>query len=62
MPITVNEVVVNTSVNETASNNDANANKAGGDGGGGMSLKDKELLIEECLRRVAEMLEDRHQR
>lgn len=60
MPITVNEVVVNTSVNETASNNDANANK--GEGGGGMSVKEKELLIEECLRRVAEMLEDRHQR
>lgn len=59
MPITVNEVVVNTSVNESTSNNGAAENK---NGGGGMSLKDKELLIEECLRRVAEMLEDRHQR
>jgi hypothetical protein len=58
MPITVNEVVVNTSVNETASNNTSADNK----GGGGMSTKEKELLIEECLRRVAEMLEDRHQR
>ena len=60
MPITVNEVVVNTSVNETASNNGAADEKNGG--GGGMSAKDKELLIQECLRRVAEMLEDRHQR
>lgn len=54
MPITINEVQINTTVNESTSNA---ASSASGTGGGGISVKEKEQIIAECLRRVAEMLE-----
>lgn len=55
MPITINEVVINTSVNESNANNSTNASN---NTNAGLSPKDKEALIDECLRRVAELLED----
>jgi hypothetical protein len=55
MPITINEVQINTTVNESTSN--AASSAPGTGGGGGISIKEKEQIIAECLRRVAEMLE-----
>jgi hypothetical protein len=55
MPITINEVQINTTVNEGSSNSSSSTSAASG--GGNMSVKEKEQIIQECLRRVAEMLE-----
>ncbi len=64
MSVTVNEVQVNTTVNEASG--PAPAQKAGGkqgaNGGAGMSAEDKEKLIDECLARVRDLLEELKER
>ena len=63
MAVTVNEVQVNTTVNEASG--PAPAQKAGGNksgGGNGISAEDKEKLIDECLIRVRELLEELKER
>lgn len=63
MAVTVNEVQVNTTVNEASAPAPAQAGgKKGSDGTGGMSAEDKEKLIDECLARVREMLEELKER
>ncbi len=57
MPITINEVEIITNVNESASNS-----PSGGASSGPMSAVDKEILIQECLARVKELLEDLKER
>lgn len=56
MPVTVNEVELNTTVNETASNK-SEGGKDSGAKGGSMSEDEKEELIQQCLDRVAALLE-----
>ena len=62
MPVTVNEVELNTTVNETASNKSAAGKDSGGKGGGSMSEEEKEELIQECLDRVTALIESLKER
>ena len=59
MPITINEVEIVTNVNESTS---ASSSSSSSQQGGAMSSVDKELLIQECLNRVRELLEDLKER
>lgn len=59
MPITINEVEIVTNVQESVGANSATGNPQQG---GSMSTTDKENLIQECLARVKELLEDLKER
>jgi hypothetical protein len=61
MAVTINEVQVNSTVTNT-SNSSSETGAAKGAGKGELSIKDKEEIIQECLRRVHELIESMKER
>lgn len=61
MAVTINEVQVNSTVTNT-SNSSSESGAAKGAGKGELSTKDKEEIIQECLRRVHELIESMKER
>lgn len=56
MPVTVQEVNVNTTV-QNKGDNGSDSKQAKGKDSAALSKADKEVIIQECLRRVAELLD-----
>lgn len=52
MPVSINNMTVNTTVNK-----EGTTEAPAKEGGGGVSKAEKEKIIRECLERVKEMLE-----
>lgn len=63
MAVTINEVQVNSTVSNTSNSSATSESGAGkGAGKGELSNKDKEEIIQECLRRVHELIESMKER
>ena len=55
MPVTVQELNINTTVQNEGK--EAKSGQEGGNKGGGLGKADKEVIIQECVRRIMEQLE-----
>lgn len=62
MPVTINEVEINTTVTDTSAASAKGGGKDAKGGGGGMSPEEIEKIIEACMLRVRHYLDDLKER